>query len=141
MSALLFIALTTPMTDLFEVMRKARVPDFVIDLAMIIYRTIFFLMDQVRQIHHAQVMRLGYSGWRESVQTFSMLCGAAFIAAWDAGDDLIRAMDARCYTGKFALLGENRQVEFRSLAALVLFIVIASVAVIASQGMTLLAEA
>lgn len=138
MSALLFIALTTPMTDLFVVMRKVRVPDFVIDLAMIIYRTIFSLLDQVRQIHRAQVMRLGYSGWGESIHTFAMMCGAAFIASWDAGDDLVRAMDARCYDGKFALLGENRPVEFRPLVALVTFLVVASAAVVASQGMTLL---
>lgn len=137
-SGLLFIALTTPMTDLFVVMRKIRVPDFVIDLAMIIYRTIFFLMDQVRQIHRAQVMRLGYSGWKESIRTFAMLCGAGFIAAWDAGDDLIRAMDARCYDGRFALLGENHPVEPRPLAALALFLAVASSSVIASQGMTLL---
>ncbi|HEX3001052.1 MAG TPA: cobalt ECF transporter T component CbiQ [Methanoregula sp.] len=138
MSALLFIALTTPMTDLFVVMRKLRVPDFVIDLAMIIYRTIFFLLNQVRQIHSAQVMRLGYSGWRESIHTFAMLCGAAFIASWDAGDDLVRAMDARCFDGKFALLGENRPVELRPLFALTIFLVMASAAVIATQGMTLL---
>lgn len=138
MSALLFIALTTPMTDLFVVMRKCRIPDFVIDLAMIIYRTIFFLMDQVRQIYNAQVMRLGYSRWRESIQSFSLMCGAAFITSWDAGDDLIRAMDARCYDGKFAVLGENRPVELRPLAALALFLVVASAAVVLSQGMTLL---
>ncbi|MGB9175335.1 MAG: cobalt ECF transporter T component CbiQ [Methanoregula sp.] len=137
MSALLFIALTTPMTDLFVVMRKCRIPEFVIDLAMIIYRTIFILMDQVRQIYRAQVMRLGYSGWRESIQSFSMMCGAAFITSWDAGDDLIRAMDARCYNGKFVLLGENRPVELRPLAALVAFVAAGSVAVVASQGMTL----
>jgi cobalt/nickel transport system permease protein len=137
-SAVCFIALTTPMTDLFTVMRQCRVPEVVIDLAMIIYRTIFFLIDQVRQIYHAQVMRLGYSGWSESIHTFSMMCGAAFIASWDAGDDLIRAMDARCYEGRFALLGENRPVEFRPLAALVTFIVAASAAVVVSQGITLL---
>jgi cobalt/nickel transport system permease protein len=137
MSALLFIALTTPMTDLFVVMRKCRIPEFVIDLSMIIYRTIFILMDQVQQIYRAQVMRLGYSGWRESIQSFSMMCGAAFITSWDAGDDLIRAMDARCYNGKFVLLGENRPVELRPLAALVAFVAAGSVAVVASQGMTL----
>lgn len=138
MSALLFIALTTPMTDLFVVMRKCRVPDFVIDLAMIIYRTIFILMDQVQQIHRAQVMRLGYSSWRESIETFATMCGAAFIASWDEGDDLIRAMDARCYDGKFAMLGENRPAGARSVTALVLFLLAGSVAVVASQGMTLL---
>ncbi|MDD1683100.1 MAG: cobalt ECF transporter T component CbiQ [Methanoregula sp.] len=138
MSALLFISLTIPMTDLFVVMRTCRIPDFVIDLAMIVYRTIFFLMDQVQQIYRAQVMRLGYSGWRESIRSFSMMCGAAFITSWDAGDDLVRAMDARCYDGKFAVLGENRPVELRPLAALTAFLVVASMAVVVSQGMTLL---
>jgi len=138
MSAVSFIALTTPMTDLFCVMRQCRIPEVVIDLAMIVYRTIFFLMDQVQQIYRAQVMRLGYSGWRESIQSFSMMCGAVFITSWDAGDDLIRAMDARCYDGKFALLGENRPVELRPLAALIAFLVVGSVAVVASQGMTLI---
>lgn len=138
MSALVFIALTTPMTDLFVVMRKCHIPGHVVDLAMIIYRTIFFLLDQVRQIYNAQVMRLGYSGWRESIMSFSMMCGAAFITSWDAGDDLIQAMDARCYDGKFALLGENRPVELRPLAALALFLVVASAAVVLSQEMTLL---
>jgi len=138
MSAVCFLALTTPMTDLFTVMRQCHIPEVVIDLAMIIYRTIFFLMDQVQQIHRAQLMRLGYSGWRESIHTFAMMCGAAFIASWDAGDDLIHAMDARCYDGKFALLGANRPVELRPLAVLITFLVMASVAVFVSQGMTLL---
>jgi cobalt/nickel transport system permease protein len=138
MSAVCFIALTTPMTDLFTVMRQCRIPEVVIDLAMIIYRTTFFLMDQVQQIYQAQVMRLGYTRWRESIKTFAMMCGAAFIASWDAGDDLIRAMDARCYNGRFALLGENRPVELRPLAALITFLVMASVAVFVSAGMTLI---
>lgn len=137
-SALLFIALTTPMTDLFIVMRRCRIPDFIIDLAMIIYRTIFFLLDQVRQIYHAQVMRLGYFTWRESIMTFSMMCGAAFIASWDAGDDLIRAMDARCYDGKFALLGENQPAGIYSVAVLALFLVLGSATVLMTRGMTLL---
>ena len=81
MSALCFISLTTPMTDIFIAFRQIRVPEAVIDLMMIIYRTIFILMDQVIQIYHAQVMRLGYSGYRESIQSFAMLCGAAFIAS------------------------------------------------------------
>ena len=97
MSAMCFISLTTPMTDIFSVLRKCRVPETIIDLMMIIYRTIFILMDQVIQIYHAQVMRLGYSTWRESLHSFSSLCGAAFIASWNSGEDLIRAMDARCY--------------------------------------------
>jgi cobalt/nickel transport system permease protein len=138
MSAMYFIALTTPMTDIFVVLRQCRVPDAVIDLMMIIYRTIFILIDQVVQIYQAQVMRLGYSTYRESLHSFASLCGAAFIASWDAGDDLIRAMDARCYDGKFALLGESRPLERIPCLAVAAFLMLSAAVVIGSGTMTLL---
>jgi cobalt/nickel transport system permease protein len=138
MSAMCFISLTTPMTDIFIVFRQCKVPEIVIDLMMIIYRTIFIILDQVIQIYHAQVMRLGYSTWHESIHSFASLCGAAFIASWNSGEDLIRAMDARCYDGKFAIMGETRPVEYVSLAALCAFLLISVVVVIFSQGITLM---
>ena len=138
MSAMIFIALTTPMTDIFIVLRQSRIPEVVIDLMMIIYRTIFILMDQVIQIYNAQLMRLGYSTWRESIHSFASLCGAAFIASWDAGEDLIRAMDARCYDGKFALLGENRPVERIPGLTVVLFLLLSTLVVIVSGTITLI---
>jgi cobalt/nickel transport system permease protein len=138
MSAMCFIALTTPMTDIFIVFRQCRFPEVVIDLMMIIYRTIFILMDQVIQIYHTQVMRLGYSTWHESLHSFATLCGAAFIASWDAGEDLIRAMDARCYDGKFALLGETRPVERMPGLVVGIFLVLSAAVVIVSGNSTII---
>ncbi|NMB79001.1 MAG: cobalt ECF transporter T component CbiQ [Methanomicrobiales archaeon] len=138
MSALCFISLTTPMTDIFTAFRQCRVPEPVIDLMMIIYRTIFILMDQVVQVYQAQVMRLGYSAYRESIQSFATLCGAAFIASWDAGDDLIHAMDARCYDGRFALLGENRPVELVPCLAAAVFLAASAGIVICAGRFSLL---
>jgi len=138
MSAMIFIALTTPMTDIFIVFRQCRVPEVVIDLMMIIYRTIFILIDQVIQIYHAQVMRLGYSTYRETLHSFATLCGDAFIASWDAGEDLIRAMDARCYDGKFALLGESRPVERIPCLAVVIFLALSTSVVIISGPITII---
>jgi cobalt/nickel transport system permease protein len=138
MSAMCFISLTTPMTDIFSVFRRCKVPEMVIDLMMIIYRTIFILMDQVVQIYHAQVMRLGYSTWHESLHSFASLCGAAFIASWNSGDDLIRAMDARCYDGKFALLGESRPVEKLPGLAVAIFLVFSTAVVIVSGNSTII---
>ncbi|HUT39669.1 MAG TPA: cobalt ECF transporter T component CbiQ [Methanoregula sp.] len=138
MSAMCFISLTTPMTDIFAVFRQCKVPETVIDLMMIIYRTIFILMDQVIQIHHAQVMRLGYSTLRESLHSFASLCGAAFIASWESGEDLIRAMDARCYDGKFALLGETRPIERIPSLAVGMFLVLSAAVVIVSGNSTII---
>jgi cobalt/nickel transport system permease protein len=138
MSALIFLAVTTPMTDLFAVMRRCKVPDAVIDLAMVIYRAIFMTMDQLVQTYHAQKMRLGYSSFRESVRSLGTLCGSVFIASWDAGEDLVRAMDARCYTGRFAMLGENRPVEAKPLLAVIAFLVLSSVIVAFTGNVTVM---
>jgi cobalt/nickel transport system permease protein len=126
------------MTDLFIVMRQCRVPEVIVDLAMIIYRTVFIILNQVIQIYHAQVMRLGYSSWHESIHSFASLCGAAFIASWESGEDLIHAMDARCYNGKFAIMGETRPVEYLPLFAVSLFLFISSAVVIFCQGITII---
>jgi len=69
-------------------------------------------------------MRLGYSSFRESIESFATLCGSVFIASWEAGEDLVRAMDARCYAGKFAILGETGPVNIPSLAAAGLFLLV-----------------
>jgi cobalt/nickel transport system permease protein len=138
MTALMFIALTTPMTDLFVVMRRSWIPETVIDLAMIIYRTIFLIMDQLVITYQAQVMRLGYGSLRESITSFSTLCGSAFIASWDSGEDLIRAMDARCYDGKFAILGDNRPVETLPLITAISFLGLSSLVVIFTHNLPIL---
>lgn len=138
MSALIFIALTTPMTDLFIVMRQVRIPEAVLDLAMIIYRSIFSIMDQLVQTYQAQVMRLGYSSFRESVNSFGTLCGSVFIASWNAGEDFIRAMDARCYEGRFATIGETRPVEAAPLVTVTAFLVISAIVVMITRNNTLL---
>jgi cobalt/nickel transport system permease protein len=136
-TALLFIALTTPMTDLFVVMRRIRIPETVVDLAMIIYRTIFLIMDQLALTYRAQVMRLGYGSFRESITSFSTLCGSAFIASWDSGEDLIRAMDARCYDGRFAQLGDIRPIEMLPLIAAIGFLGLSSLVVIFTSSVAI----
>jgi cobalt/nickel transport system permease protein len=138
MSAMIFIALTTPMTDLFIVMRRCHVPEPVLDLAMMIYRTIFMIMDQLVQTYQAQRMRLGYSSIRESIRSFSNLCGSVFIASWIAGEDLIRAMDARCYSGKFAMLGEIQPVEGKPLLAVIGFLLVSSAIVVSTGNITII---
>jgi len=138
MSALIFIALTTPLIDLFIVMKQCRIPEAIVDLTMIIYRSIFMVMDQLVQTYRAQLMRLGYSSLRESIQSFATLCGSVFISSWDAAEDFIRAMDARCYSGKFVVFGETRPVEAVPTILVGAFLAVSSLVVIATQGVALI---
>ena len=130
MSALIFLAVTTPMTDLFLVMRRCRVPEPVLDLAMMIYRAIFLTLDQLVQTYQAQQMRLGYSTFGESIRSLSSLCGSVFIGSWLAGEDLVRAMDARCSAGRFAMLGRVQPVEALPLLVVAGFLALSAVVVV-----------
>jgi len=121
--SLFFIALTTPMTDLFNGMKRAGFPVELVDLMMIIYRYIFIVYDHAVEIWRAQVMRLGYSRPVEAIQSFSTLCGMLFITSWNAGEDLVRAMDCRCYDGVFPSLGQVEPVRVRSLLPVLLYLV------------------
>ncbi|BBL67472.1 cobalt ECF transporter T component CbiQ [Methanoculleus chikugoensis] len=122
MCSLYFIALTTPMTEIFDLLRKLRVPAVLIDLAMLTYRFIFILIEEAGQIYRSQVMRLGYRRFRESVHSFGMLAGALFIRTWESGESLVLAMDARCYDGRLGIPGETRPVSVHALAGGLLYL-------------------
>jgi cobalt/nickel transport system permease protein len=92
------------------------------------------IMHLLVQTYQAQVMRLGYSSFRESIESFATLCGSVFIASWDAGEDLIRAMDARCYAGKFAVLGETGPVTMYSVGTVGLFLLVSFVIVVITKN-------
>lgn len=120
--SLFFIALTTPMTDLFNGMKYAKIPIELIDLMMIVYRFIFIFYDQAVEIWQAQVMRLGYSRPKEAVNSFSMLCGMLFISSWNSGENLIHAMDCRCYNGIFPVLDQTEPIQIRSFIPVLVYL-------------------
>ncbi|RXE57182.1 cobalt ABC transporter permease [Methanoculleus taiwanensis] len=122
MCSLFFISLTTPMTDIFTVMQRLRFPTVFIDLAMLTYRFIFVLIDEAGQIYRSQRMRLGYGTFAESIRSFGMLAGALFLRTWESGEDLMRAMDARCYDGRFGLPDEAPPVSPASALGVVLYL-------------------
>ena len=109
MCSLYFIALTTPITEIFSVMNTLRLPRGLIDLSMLIYHFIFVLIGETISIHTAQVLRHGYDSFKNSLQSFAMLGAMVFVRAWQQGEELVIAMDARCYDGKLELTDESRK--------------------------------
>lgn len=103
-SSLFFIALTTPMVEIFSILKSAGLPSVLVELSMLIYRYIFVLLDQAAMIHSAQNMRLGNSGLRSSFNSFSMLTSVLFIRSWEQGERLMLAMDSRAYNGRLDVL-------------------------------------
>ncbi len=114
-SCLFFLALTTPMVELFALLKGLRIPDSLVELSMMIYRYIFVLLEVAVSMTHAQAMRLGYDGFLRSIRSFSMMAGTLFIRSWEQGERLCTAMDARCYDGRLSLFEEKRPVKAQEL--------------------------
>ncbi|WP_298668237.1 cobalt ECF transporter T component CbiQ [uncultured Methanofollis sp.] len=134
MCALFFIALTTPMVEIFTVLRSLRLPPEFVDLAMLIYHFIFVLIGEALATRNAQEIRQGYAGFGNAVRSFSMLAGTLFVRAWEKGEELILAMDARCYDGIFPTFGGERGISRREGVAVVAYLSVCSALALLSGG-------
>ncbi len=131
MCSLFFIALTTPMLEIFSILKSLGLPDFLIELSMLMYRYIFVFVDQAAVIHSAQVMRLGDAGVKNSLHSFAMLSSVLFLRSWEQGERLIVAMDARCYDGKLDIMEQSGKAGRKAILSVIAYIaLIAAIAVL-----------
>jgi len=138
MCSLFFIALTTPMIEIFAVLKSLRIPGSVIELSMMIYRYIFVFLDQAAMIHSAQVMRLGDAGTKNSLNSFAMLCGVLFLRSWEQGERLVVAMDSRCYDGKLDLMEQAGRAGPGAIMAGAAYLTAAAAIAVLTRGIQLL---
>lgn len=102
----LFLALTTPFTELFYILKKAKVPESVLEISMMMYRYIFVLLDDAVVMNNSQKTRLGYTGLKNSYRSLGLLAGSLFIKSLDKGDDIYATLNSRGYTGNLMFFGD-----------------------------------
>ena len=103
-SAMYFLALNTPVTDLTMALEKLHVPRLLVELMELIYRFIFVLAETAEHIHTAQDSRLGYQGFRRSVSSLGMLASMVFLRSWRKAERIYTALESRGYTGSLTTL-------------------------------------
>ncbi len=111
MSCLFFLALTTPMVELFSVLKATKLPDSLIEVSMMMYRYIFVFLEVAWGIKYAQTVRLGYKDWRTALNSMAMLATTLFLRSWEQGEKTFVSMNARCYDGKLVFFEEKRPVK------------------------------
>jgi cobalt/nickel transport system permease protein len=104
LAALLFLALTTPLTEIIALLRSLKVPGLVLDMAVIGYRMLFVFSDTVHQIRTAQAARLGYAGRRHAFRSLGQLVAASTLQIWQRAAALDRAAEARCSNGSLRFM-------------------------------------
>lgn len=119
MGTLLFFALTTPLPELMRAARFFRFPPVLVELALIMYRYIFLLLEEGGRIRNAQRARLGYVGFRNGLRSSGILGGMLVLRTYDRAERSFEAMRCRGYRGVLTAV-EPGQVQKRDWVVLIL---------------------
>ena len=107
--AMFTLACSTPMIDLLSSLRRLRVPDPLIEIASLIYRFTFGLLESAGAVHAAQEARLGYANRKAAMRSASMGVAALFIRSWDRARRLEAGLAGRGYEDALRTLEPGRR--------------------------------
>ena len=105
-SAMLLLAMTTPMVDLLAGLRRLRLPEACVEVAGLIYRMLFILLESIGTIRESQAARLGYSSARRSLRSAGMLTAATLTRSWSRARRLEEGLAGRELTGSLQTLDD-----------------------------------
>ena len=98
-----FLALTTPFQQLMKVLLQIHLPKLFVEQTMLIYRFIFIFLDECMRIYHAQELRLGYSGFKNSMESISILLKMLFMQVMLKYETLQDSLEMKLFNGDFNL--------------------------------------
>ena len=98
-SVVLLLSSVTPAYKIFHALRWFRVPEGWIEIALLVYRYTFTLLDQTADVAAAQTMRLGYSTVKRSLSSVGVLAGTVLTRSLDQAVRTHEAMTLRGYKG------------------------------------------
>lgn len=117
--AVMVLATTTPMMDLVSSCRRLRIPAACLDIAALVYRLLFVLLDVATATHDAQVARLGGTGSPAArIRAAGAVTGTVLVRSWDRARRLADGLAGRGYEDDLVTLPalRNRSVRFEAAA-------------------------
>ena len=99
LSIVLLLGIATPAHRIFQALRGFRISKDWVEVAILMYRYIFVLMDRVGDLAAAQRLRLGYTAPRRGLASFAALAGATVVHSFEQARRTHDAMRLRGYRG------------------------------------------
>jgi cobalt/nickel transport system permease protein len=81
-SAMNFLAMTTPIVDIITLSQRLHVPALLLDMMTLIYRYIFVLSATMDRMRKAQDSRMGYVNFRQGMNSAALLATRLFIESF-----------------------------------------------------------
>ncbi|GIV69434.1 cobalt ECF transporter T component CbiQ [Caldilinea sp.] len=98
-SAMNFLALTTPILELAAAAQRFHAPAALLDVTLMMYRSVFLLLETLMRMQRAQESRNGYASWSATMRSAAALGSQLFAASWRSGQRMEMALQARGYEG------------------------------------------
>jgi len=118
LSILSFLIMTTSIPEFITAFSRLKIPKFVVEMLMLVYRAIQILFEEISRLDTAASSRLGYLGFRNMIRTASLLAFSAFMKSLKRSEIMEEALESRCYSGCYPLL--DSRTEGAGISALIL---------------------
>lgn len=102
-SAVMLLAMTTPMTSLLDGARRARVPAVVVEIAGLVYRMLFIVLETAGTVRRTQEARLGHTSRATAVRSVAWMFSATLRASWLRASRLAAGLEGRGFDGRLAV--------------------------------------
>ncbi len=93
------LSIVTPAHRIFQALRWFKISRNWLEIAILMYRYIFVLMDRVADLAAAQKLRLGYTSKKRALSSCTALAGATLIHSLEQAERTHHAMCLRGYKG------------------------------------------
>ncbi len=117
-SALLFLALTTPLTRLIQWTEERGLNPHLADIALLMFRMIWLLLDCLERGENALKNRLGHKSYRGILTSHGLLLAALLPRVLAHARRLEGGLAARGYEGRLLFLGSQDAARASRLAAI-----------------------
>jgi cobalt/nickel transport system permease protein len=99
-AVMLLLSSVTPAYKVFHALRWFRIPEAWVEIALLVYRYVFALLEQASDVATAQRVRLGYSNLSRSLSSVGVLAGTVITRSMDQAMRTYEAMTLRGYRGQ-----------------------------------------
>jgi cobalt/nickel transport system permease protein len=103
---MLFFASSTPVPHIFNSLVRVGIPVYIAEMAMLLYRYSFMILELSERMLYAAGCRLGFSGWRTSMRTTGTLAANLFIRSLEIAERSQNALQSRNFGGSFPVFRE-----------------------------------
>lgn len=120
LAGLLFLALTTPLPDIISLLRRCKLPDTLLDLMTLCYRTLFVLSETVHETLTAQSARLGHASFMLSLRSLGGMVANLSVHVWQRSQALHLAALSRNNDGALRFLEPDYPNSARTISLAVI---------------------